>query len=1114
MPNACPDCGFQNDPRARFCESCGVALRMRCATCGSVVRPDQKFCAECGAYLANISSTVTRVRTPRHLAEQILGTSLSSEGERKIVTLLFADIANSTALIRDLDAEEANRILEPVLDRMTEAVHRYEGTITQSAGDGVMGIFGAPIAHEDHAVRACYAALDMQEAMRGFAAEVRRKYGTLLQVRIGINSGLVVVKVRYQEGDISVDYRAVGLTTHIASRVQSLAAPGTIVLTQDTFALAKGFIRAGPFEQVTLRGIDEPIEVCELTGVNTQMRIQARAARGLSKFVGRDVEMDTLARAAEEIKAGRGQIVAFVGEAGIGKSRVFWEFTRSAEMQGWLVLDAGSVSYGKATSYLPLVDLLVRYFEIPSRDDEGRVRERISGKLFALGDKTLLAHVPLFLGALGCGHNDDTWKKLAPAERQRELFSALQRLLLHESELQPLCLVFEDLHWIDAETQVFLDMLVENMAAAKILLLANFRPEYSSRWAGKPWYSEARVERLGASNADDLLDSLLGSSADLAPIKETLIRVTEGNPLFLEECVRSLIESGALAGGAGRWRLIAPLPSTFVPQSVQAILAARIDRLQPHLKELVQCAAVIGNDVPQALLGAVMGIPQHEVERGVRELKAAEFLYEKTLFPEIEYTFKHAMTRDVAYSSLVRERRSMLHAQVAEAILDLADGRLDEHIERLAQHAEHGQLWNLAVEYLQRAGEKAFGLYANVEAAEYFDRAIKALAHLPRNRARLEQAVDLGFELRNALIPLCELGKIRDRLEQVEPLIAELGDATRGARLASFRCNDHFLAAEQRQALQCGENGLGLARESGDRRLEPELLQRVGQCYHVLGDHGRGAELLAQSISATVDQRARDRFDLSVLPAVGNRAWLTVVLTELGNFAHAVSHAKRAIEIAEGARHPISEVVGWFALGHALRRKGELDGAIAALERGLALSDRHTLPLWRLRALSALGVAYGYSGRLAQGTDLTRQALEGAEEIRLVVDQPLLREHYARTLLLAGRSDEALAHGKRALDAVLQQENRRDEPWVRFLLAQAVPEPRDAIAELERALSVARACDAKPVSAYCEGLLSLLHERAGNPDAARECSVAAARLYASLGMRPVLLEDRAGPTAA
>ncbi|HYX46791.1 MAG TPA: AAA family ATPase [Sphingomicrobium sp.] len=1114
MRNACAKCGFQNDERALFCESCGCALNNRCPSCGSVARAEQKFCGDCGAYLAGVSSPIARIRTPRHLAEQILGTTLSADGERKIVTLLFADIANSTLLIRDLDAEEANRILEPALDRMTEAVHRYEGTITQSAGDGVMGIFGAPIAHEDHAVRACYAALDMQEAMRAFAAEVRRKYGALLQMRVGLNSGLVVVKVRYQEGDISVDYRAVGLTTHIASRVQSLAAPGTIVLTRDTFALAKGFIRVGPFEHVTLRGIEEPIEICELTGVNTRMRIYARAARGLSKFVGRDAEMGMLANAAERAKAGKGQIVALVGEAGIGKSRVFWEFTRSAEMQGWHVLDAGSVSYGKATSYLPLVDLLVRYFEIPSRDDERRVRERISGKLLALGDETLLAHMPLFLGVLGCGHNDDTWKKLAPAERQRELFSALRELLLRESERQPLCLLFEDLHWIDAETQAFLDTLVENVAAAKILLLVNFRPEYKSRWTGKPWYSEARIERLVASNADDLLDSLLGSSADLAPIKQTLIRVTEGNPLFLEECVRSLIESGALAGGAGQWRLIAPLPSAFVPRSVQAILAARIDRLQPHLKELVQCAAVIGNDVPQALLAAVLRIPQPELERGMRELKAAEFLYEKSLFPETEYTFKHAMTREVAYASLVRERRRMLHAQVAEAILNLSDGRLDESVERLAEHAEQGQLWSVAVEYLQRAGEKAFGLYANAEAAAYFDSALKALENLPPNRAKLEQAVDLRFELRNALMPLSELGRIRDCLEKVEPLIAELGDPTRGARLASFRCNDHFLAAEQRRALQWGENGLGLARQSGDRRLEPELLQRVGQCYHVLGDHRRGAELIAQSIIATADYRDRDRFDLSVLPPVGNRAWLTVVLTELGNFGDAVDHAKRAVEIAEQARHPLSEVVGWFALGHALRRKGELDGAITALERGLALSDRHTLPLWRLRALSALGIAYAYSGRLAQGTELTRQALEGADKIRLVVDQPLLREHYARTLLLAGRNAEALVHGKRALDQALQEENRRDEPWARLLLAQAMEQPRDGIAELERALSVARCCDAKPVIAYCEGLRAVLHDRSDNANLARECATVAGRLYASLAMRPVLLEGRAEPTIA
>lgn len=1068
--------------------------------CNARIRLQDKFCSSCGHLLKHA----------QHPAQQSppaeFDYGLSADGERKIVTVLFADVVDSTALISDLDAEEADRILGPTLKYMMQAVGRFGGTVTQTAGDGIMAIFGAPISHEDHAVRACYAALEIQDALRSFAAEVRREFGSRLQARVGINSGAVIIKTIHQQASASIDYRAVGLTTHIAARVQSLAGAGRIVLTRETAALARGYILAGELEKVIIKGIDSPVEVCELTDINPLRRIQARASRGLSRFVGREREMAILRRTAGQVQGRRGQLVALGGLPGVGKSRVFWEFAHAADLDGWLVLEVGAVSYGKATPYL--LELMARYFGITRHDSESRAREKITAKLMALGEQKLLGQVPLLLGALGWGSAEESWSGRSPSERRKQLVEALRQLLTSECARQPVCLVFEDLHWVDAETQAFVDLIAESLAGSRMLILVNFRPEYAPPWRGKPFYTEVMIGPLAIENARELLDALLGSDAELGTLKGTLVKATQGNPLFLEEYVRSLIEQGMLIGTAGRWRPTGRISPNFVPQSVTGLLASRIDRLQPAIKELLQCAAVIGNDVPHALLSAVSGQSLGDVEAGVRELKESEFLYDKSFFPQPEYSFKHALTREVAYSSLVRERRKALHAKVATTLVKIASGPLDEQAGRVAEHAERGDLWPLALEYLQRAGARAFALYANHEATDYFQRALDALEHLPKDRATLEHAIDLRFELRNALIALCELGKIRECLEHVEPLIAKLGDSTRGARLASFRCNDHFLAGEQQRAMEWGKQGLQLAGKSGDKRLEPELLQRVGQCYHLLGEHTRGAELVAQSIAATAEQRGRGRFELTVLPAVGNRAWLAVILTEIGNFPQAILHAKRGLELAEKARHPLSEVVGWFALGHALRRKGELDGSIAALERGVALSDRHTLPIWRLRVLSSLGVAYGYSGRLTQAVDLTRQALAGAETIHLIVDQPLLREHYARSLFLSGEKDQALLQAKRALDAVIQHENRRDEPWVRFLIAQASPRPDEAIAELGRALAVARASAAKPVMAYCEDLLGSLHDQCGNRTAAQQCVGTASELYTSLGMRPVLLEPR------
>lgn len=1109
--SVCGECGFQNDDRARFCESCGISLQERCPNCRATVRAHQKFCRDCGRPLGAIQAGLSKIRTPKHLAERILSARPSVEGERKIATLLFADIADSTALIRDLEPEEANRILEPTVDGMINAVHRYEGTISHTAGDGIMAIFGAPIAHEDHAVRACYAALDMQEAMRSLATEMRRDFGVLLQVRVGINSGPVVVKVKYQEGDVSVDYRAVGVTTHVAARLESLAAPGTILLTRDTLALTEGFVRVSAIGPVSAKGIEIPMEVYELEGVNTRMRIQALAARGLSKFVGRHDEIEMVGRAAAQARSGHGQVVALVGEAGVGKSRVFWEFTRSPHMQGWLVLEAGSVSYGKATSYLPLVDLLTRYFEIQSRDDERRVREKIGGKLLVLGEEKLLAQMPLFLGALGIGASDDTWTNLAPAQRQSQMFSALKQLLIRESQKQPLCILFEDLHWIDAETQTFLDMLLESLPAARLLLLVNYRPDYEIRWTKKTYYSQARIDPLPAASADELLDALLGSNPELAPIKRTLIEITEGNPLFLEESVRSLIESGVLAGNPGQWRPVGALPAVLMPPTIEALLAARIDRLRPELKKILQCAAVIGNDVPQALLEAVTGIPQDELERGVRDLQAAEFLYEKTLFPETEYTFKHAMTREVAYASLLRERKMELHARAAHALVALAAGRLDEHVERVAQHAEQGGLWDMALDYLERAGAKAFALYANAEAAAFFERAVKTLRHLPESRATLEQAVDLRFELRNALLALGEIDRILRCLEEMEPILTVLNDKLRSARHAAFRSNHHFLAGEQRRAIELGEAGLKLARECGDRVLESELLFRLGQSYHALGQYRSAIELLKQSLEFTSEKYARNRFDLTVIPGVVSRTWLVSALTECGDFTDAMTHAKRALEIAEEAEHPLSQALGWLAIGHLLHRKGEVDGAIGAMERGMALCDRWSLRVWRGRLMSSLGVAYARSGRAGEGLELARQAVLGAEQMRLIVDQALLLVRLGQASLLAGRAEDALTHGKQALEVAVAHEAKGDEGWARFLIGRAywASNPQDideSAKELGAALRLALGCEARPLVAFCQTTLGGIHRRRGDDATAQRFTAAADATYAELGMRPLPLD--------
>src|SRR5262245_40105859 len=579
----CPRCQHENRPQAKFCEECGTPLARSCPKCGSGLSPSGKFCPECGHPVGGASEAPPRLPAPetyipKHLAEKILTWKAALEGERKQVTVLFADLKGSMELLADRDPEEARKLLDPVLERMMEAVHRYEGTVNQVMGDGIMALFGAPVAHEDHAVRACYAAIDLQRTMRRLTEDLRRAHGVTVEVRVGLNSGEVVV--RTISSDLHMDYTAIGQTTHLAARMEQLASPGTTLLTSDTLRLAEGYVEVKPLGAMPVKGLPAPVETYELTGAGPRRsRLSAAAARGLTRFVGRDAELEQLREGLARAAEGHGQVVALVGEPGVGKSRLVWEVTHSHRTHGWLILQAGSVSYGKASPYLPVTDLLRDYLQIADRDEPRAIRERVTGKLLTL-DRTLEPALPALVTLLDVPVEDRRWEALDPPARRQRTIDALRRLLLRESQVQPLLLVFEDLHWIDAETQAVFGRLVESLPAARLLLLVNYRPEYRHGWGGKTYYRQLRLDPLAPENATALLETLLGGDAGLEPLTRLLLARTEGNPLFLEESVRSLVDDRVLVGERGAYRLVKAPDTVQMPGTVRAVLAARIDRLQ------------------------------------------------------------------------------------------------------------------------------------------------------------------------------------------------------------------------------------------------------------------------------------------------------------------------------------------------------------------------------------------------------------------------------------------------------------------------------------------------------------------------------------------------------
>ncbi len=803
----CARCQHENRPGAKFCEECATPLARACANCGAQLSPAAKFCSECAHPAGQAAAAAARFAapeayTPKHLAERILTSKAALEGERKQVSVLFADLKGSMELFADRDPEDARRLLDPVLERMMEAVHRYEGTVNQVMGDGIMALFGAPLTHEDHAVRACYAALRVQESVKRYAEEVHRTAGVPLHVRVGVNSGEVVV--RSIGSDLRMDYTAVGQTTNVAARLEQMAMPGSILISPETLKLAEGYVVVKPLGARPVKGLEAPLELFEVVGAGTvRSRLQAAAARGLTRFVGRATEVEQLRQALGRAGTGHGQVVAVVGDPGVGKSRLFWEFTHSHRTEGWLTVESSSVSYGKATAFLPLIELLRTYFQVGASDDARRIREKVTGKLFAL-DRALEPSLPALLGLLEVSVDDPQWQRLDPPQRRQQTLDGVKRLLLRESQVQPLLLVFEDLHWIDAETQAFLDSVVESLPTARLLLLVNYRPEYQHAWGGKTYYRQLCIDPLPPENAEELLEALLGNAAGLESLKRLLIERTEGNPFFLEESVRTLVETKVLAGERGAYQVAKASQTLQIPATAQAILAARIDRLMPEDKRLLQAASVLGKDVPFALLEALVEGQEETLRRSLTNLQAAEFLYEARLFPDLEYTFKHALTHDVAYGSLLQDRRRALHAMIVDTMEALYSDRLIEHVEQLADHAFRGEVWDKAVQYLRQASAKALARSANREAVTCFEQALVALSHLRETRETLEQAIDVRVELRGALFQLGQLERGFGYLREAEDLAAALDDQRRLARV-SVATSHHLLVVTGHAERSCQE---------------------------------------------------------------------------------------------------------------------------------------------------------------------------------------------------------------------------------------------------------------------------------------------------------------------
>ena len=1085
---------------------------MICASCQHDNAAHSRFCSSCGHALLGFQGSAAvfaaRAYTPTHLAERVRN-EVVTEGERKHVTVMFADLRNSMELLTARDPEEARVLLDGVLECMMAAVHQYDGLVNQVMGDGIMALFGAPLALEDHAVRAAYAALRMQEKVRAYAAQLPKALGAAISIRVGLNSGEVLV--RSIGSDLHMDYTAVGQTTHLAARMEQAAMPGSILITSDTAALVNGYVMLDAVGPIRIKGLESPMEVFEITRAGqARSRLQAAAARGLTPFVGRTQEMQCLTQALGQARAARGQVVGVTGEAGVGKSRLLWEFIHSDRTYGCSLLEGQCASYATEVPYAPIIDLLRKYFEIEERQDQEEIRVHVANHLH-VRDSSLGPFVPAFLALLDVPVHDPEWAALDPILRRARTIDGLRRLLLSESQRRPVILALEDLHWVDSETGAALDAIVDTLSNARILVVASYRPEYHHSWGAKSSYIDLQLDALLSENIEALLSTLLGDDPSLERLKEILREQTAGNPLFLEESVRALVETEALIGTRGAYRLARPLSTVHIPPSVLPLLAARIDRLSQGDKQLLQSAAVIGKDVPAALLASIAELSEDALRMSLARLQTGEFLYETSLFPDLEYTFKHALTHEVAYGSLLKDRRRVLHGRIVDAITALYRDRLPEHVERLAHHAQRSERWPEAVGYCWKAGGKAIARSANREAVSYLDQALESLQHCPDDSQTIADAFDIRLDLRSALVPLGEFLRIFQTLHELESLAERLGDRRRQGLVAALMSGAYPNLGRSDQASRYGELAREVAAELGDRVIDVLANTYLGVSYHFLGEYERSIECTRRVVSLLPGDRSYDSFGVAIRPAVFARGFLCWSLSELGRFGEAEAAAREAVELAEAIGHPQTVVAGLLAIGTFHVRRGDVAHAVAPFERARDLCHRHDIPLWRPAFASFLGYSLALSGRFTEAERLLREALDQAERMQMLVFHSQMVIWLSEARLLMGAVEEASKLAEDALASTRERHEAGLEAWALRLAAEVTTqrhplEVQRAEEDYRQAMRRADSLGLRPLTARCHLGLGTLYRRAGKDQDARAHLAAAAALFREMQMR--LWSDR------
>jgi len=1055
----CPKCQVDNREDAEFCGDCGITLEVFCPKCGRSNPTSKKFCDKCGQSLVEsketppIAYSEPQSYIPKFLADKILDTRSSIEGERKLVTVLFADVADYTSISEKLDPEEIHQIIDGCFKVLMDEIHRYEGTIDKFTGDGVMALFGAPLAHEDHAQRACYAALAIQRAMGEYGVNIGKECGIDFKMRVGLNSGLVIVGS--VGNDLRMDYTAIGDTTNMASRMETMAKPGTILVSAGTYKIVRDFFKFEPLGKMSVKGKEKLLEAYELREAGeVETRFEAAIVRGLTKFVGRKREIDVLKEAYKKAESGSGQVVGIVGEAGVGKSRLLLETKGTLRKKELMYLEGRCLHYGGSMAYLPFLDMLRAYFNITEGDREFIIKQKMKDKMAQLNGK-LIDILPPIQDILSLKVEDELYLKLTPPQKRDRAFEAIRDLLIRESQDRTLVMAIEDLHWIDKTSEEFLDYLIGSLAGARILLILLYRPEYTHQWGSKSYYSQIGVGQLSPNTSAELVQSILEEGEVVPELRELILSRTAGNPLFVEELTRTLLENGSIQRTDHQYVLSTKASEIQVPDTIQGIIAARMDRLEDNLKRTMQVASVIGRDFVYRILQTITGM-REELKSYLLNLQGLEFIYEKSLFPELEYIFKHALTQEVAYNSLLFKRRKEIHERIGNAIEELYIDRLEEFYEVLAHHYSNSENTDKAYQYLKLSGEKASRNYSNWEALRFYKEALNVLEKDRENVESKRRGIDIRLLMDFPMIGLAYPDDSLQIIEEGERLARELGDEINLAKIHSMIGCCSITQGDLQHGLKYNRVAYEEAEKLGDVDVVAPVTWDLcvacawpGECLEAAEaarkaialiestqteyeSFGRGFNIYSLLLSeysfasgmlgnfeearAASDKALNLALEIDDVYALGwievNYAFITIFS---GDGQGAIDHFRKAIKYLEETQNTVMLPSAWMGLGAGYRLLGDPETALGHIEKGFRIQKeilgRTGLP----QIYTILGSVYCDMSDLKKAKSYLEEAVKLSKEDGAKLPEGMAMISLGRTL---GKED--ISQASKAEELILQ----------------------------------------------------------------------------------------------